>query len=105
MAKFLLTYLGGNRPTTPEAGKQHFAEYQAWLNEIGERAISPANPLKATVRITPNGEISHGSQIAMSGFTIIGASDMEEAISMAKTCPFLSIGGTLEVSELVDMAH
>jgi hypothetical protein len=28
---------------------------------------------------------------------------MEQALSNAKTCPFLDIGGLLEVSELIEM--
>ena len=39
----------------------------------------------------------------MSGFTIIEADSMEAALLIAKGCPFLDIGGSLEVSELVEM--
>jgi hypothetical protein len=39
----------------------------------------------------------------MSGYTIIEAESMEVALSIAKSCPFLDIGGSLEVSELVQM--
>jgi hypothetical protein len=39
----------------------------------------------------------------MSGYTIVEADSIEAALSMAKACPFLEIGGSLEVSELVEM--
>ena len=39
----------------------------------------------------------------MSGYTIIEADSMETALEMAKACPFLDIGGSLEVSELAEM--
>jgi len=39
----------------------------------------------------------------MSGFTIIEADSMEAALSIAKDCPFLEIGGSLEVTELIKM--
>jgi hypothetical protein len=39
----------------------------------------------------------------MSGFTIIEVANMEEALAITKACPFLEIGGSLEVSELVQM--
>jgi hypothetical protein len=35
----------------------------------------------------------------MSGSTIVGVYSIEEAISVAKACPFLEIGRSLEVSE------
>ena len=39
----------------------------------------------------------------MSGFTIIEADSMEAALLIAKGCPFLEFGGSLEVSELIQM--
>ena len=39
----------------------------------------------------------------MSGFTIVEADSMEGALEMAGACPFLEVGGSLEVSELVQM--
>jgi len=103
MAQFIITYLGGNTPSTPEEGKAHFAEYQKWLGSLGDAAISPMNPFKCTTTISPDGSTTAGSTIAMSGFTTIEAESMEAALVMAKDCPFLNIGGTLEVSELVQM--
>lgn len=103
MAQYVITYLGGNPPSSPEEGKQHFAKYMAWLKDMGDAVVSPANPLKNTHSITPNGEISAGGQTNMSGYTIINADSIESALTMAKTCPFLEIGGTLEVSEKIEM--
>ncbi len=39
----------------------------------------------------------------MSGFTIIEADSMVAALAIAKACPYLDVGGSLEVSELVEM--
>ncbi|AMG31347.1 hypothetical protein AL542_14020 [Grimontia hollisae] len=103
MPKFMMTYLGGNPPATPEEGQKHFADYQAWLKALGDKAISPANPLKGTVCVAPDGSVTEGGKTSMSGFTIIEANSLDEALNAAKTCPFLTIGGTLEVSELVEM--
>jgi len=41
--------------------------------------------------------------MTMSGFTIIEAESMEAALLSAKACPFLDVGGSLEVSELIQM--
>ncbi len=104
MAQFILTYLGGDKPITPEAGKQHFAEYQQWLSDLGNAVISPANPLKDTTLVLPNGKTERRSATGMSGYTIIEADDLEAALEMARFCPFLRINGTLEVSELIPMS-
>ena len=103
MPQYIMVYLGGDQPASPEEGKRHFARYMDWLSSLGESAISPANPLKDTCTVNPDGTVSTEGKSTMSGYTIIEADSMESTLSMAKTCPFLDIGGSLEVSELIEM--
>ena len=103
MSQYVITYLGGDQPSTPEEGKEHFAKYQEWLASLGEAAISPMNPFKDTQTVSSDGTVTAGSSTAMSGYTIIEADSMERALEIAKACPFLDINGSLEVSELVQM--
>jgi len=103
MSRYLITYLGGNQPSTQEEGQHHFAKYKEWLRSIGDDVISPANPLKHIHTISPEGAVSESSRTSMSGFTIIEAESMFTALDIAKACPFLDIGGSLEVAELVQM--
>lgn len=103
MPQFMIVYLGGNPPATPDEGKQHFAKYQAWLASLGSAAVSPMNPIKNTHRISPTGEISQPGESGMSGYTVVEAESIDAATAMAKDCPFLDIGGSLEVSEMVQM--
>ncbi|MGB5557937.1 MAG: YciI family protein [Paracoccaceae bacterium] len=103
MSKYVIVYLGGDQPSSPEEGKKHFAKYQEWLSSLGDSAVSPANPLKGTSTVNPDRTVSIGSTTSMSGFTIIEADSQDAAISIAKDCPFLDVGGTLEVSELMQM--
>ncbi|UCG74069.1 MAG: hypothetical protein JSV45_06755 [Chromatiales bacterium] len=103
MAQYLLVYLGGNQPSSPEEGKQHFAKYMEWLSSLGDSVVSPANPLKNTSTVNPDGTVTTGGTTTMSGYTIIEADSIDAALSSARTCPFLDIGGSLEVSELAQM--
>lgn len=103
MPQYIIVYLGGNQPSSPEEGKQHFAKYMEWISSLGDSAVSPANPLKDTNTVNPDGSITPGGTTEMSGYSIIEADSMESALSSAKACPFLEIGGSLEVSELVQM--
>jgi len=104
MAQYIITYLGGDQPSSPEEGKQHFAKYKEWLSSLGDSAVSPANPLKNTSTVNPDGTVTTGGTTSMSGYTIIEADSMETALEIAKACPFRDIGGSLEVSELVQMS-
>ena len=103
MPQYVIVYLGGDQPSSPEEGKQHMSKYRTWLSSLGDSVISPANPLKNTRTINADGTITTGGATSMSGYTIIEANAMEAALSIAKACPFLEIGGSLEVSELVKM--
>ena len=103
MTQYIITYLGGDQPSSPEEGKQHFAKYQEWLSSLGDSAVSPANPFKNTSTVNSDGTVTAGSTTSMSGYTIIEADSMEMALEIAKACPFLDIGGSLEVSELIQM--
>ncbi|GAB4366087.1 MAG: hypothetical protein Kow0042_05780 [Calditrichia bacterium] len=103
MPRYLIVYLGGGQPSSPEEGKKNFSKYMEWLSSLGEMAISPANPLKNTHIISPEGTVTPGSKTAMSGYTIIKADSMDAALKIARACPFLEVGGSLEVSEMVEM--
>ncbi len=103
MAQYVIVYLGGNQPSSPEEGQKHFARYMEWISSLGDSAVSPANPLKDTMTVNPDGTVTTGGSSTMSGYTIIEADSMDAALEVAGACPFLEIGGTLEVSELMKM--
>jgi hypothetical protein len=103
MPQYVIVYLGGNQPSSPEEGNKHMAKYREWLSSLGDSAVSPANPFKNTSTVNPDGTVTTGSTTSMSGYTIIKSDSMEAALSIAKACPFLDVGGSLEVSELIQM--
>ena len=103
MAQFVIAYLGGNQPASPEEGQKQFAKYKEWLSALGDAAVSPANPFKNTSTVNSDGTVTAGGKTSMSGYTIIETDSMEAALTLAKACPFLEIGGSLEVSELMRM--
>ena len=103
MKQFVLVYLGGNQPSDPEEASKHFSKYMEWLSSLGDSVVIPTIPLKDTTTVSPDRTVREGGSSAMSGFTIIKADSMEAALAIAQACPFLEIGGTLEVSELMEM--
>ena len=103
MAQYIIVYLGGDQPSSPEEGKKHFAKYMEWISSLGDSVVSPANPLKNTSTVNADGSVTTGSTTSMSGYTTVEADSNEAALEIAKACPFLEIGGSLEVSELIQM--
>ena len=104
MPQYIFVYLGGEYPANPEEGQKHFEKYQQWLVSLGEHMVSPAIPFKDTHTVQPDGTASQGNISRMSGMSIVRFASMEQALEAAKSCPFLEIKGTLEVSELIEMS-
>lgn len=103
MPQYIFVYLGGETPANPDEGRKHFDKYQEWLNALGDAVVSPAIPFKDTHTVRPDGSSAPGSITAMSGLSILRMGSMEEALKAARSCPFLEINGTLEISEMLEM--
>ena len=103
VTQFVFVYLGGNPPSSPEEANKHFSKYTEWVASLGDAVVTPTIPLKDTHTVSSDGAVREGGSSAMSGFSIIKADSMQAALSIAQACPFLDIGGSLEVSELMQM--
>ena len=103
MPEFIIAYKGGDQPESEEAGKAHFAKWQAWLQGLGEAAVKPATPMRDVRLVSRDGVSDAPRADTMSGFTIVQADNLDDALEMAKSCPFLDINGTLEVGQLMEM--
>ena len=103
MSQFVIAYLGGDQPSSPDEGRKNFAKYQQWLKSLGDQVITPMVPFKNTHTIASDGSVSESSSSLMTGYTVVEAETIEQAVEFARNCPFLEIKGRLEVSELVQM--
>lgn len=104
MPQYIFVYLGGEFPTDPEEGQKHFERYQQWLDSLGDAVVSPAIPFKDTHVVQADGTVSPGTASSMSGMSLLRMDSLEDALAAAKSCPFLEINGTLEVSEMIEMS-
>ncbi|KJZ08845.1 MAG: YciI family protein [Marinomonas sp.] len=104
MTHYLITYVGTPREMGRDEGRQHMVKYRDWLDNLGDAVVSAANPVRNTKTIDSEGKVSEGSASHMSGYTIIQAESDEAALAIAQACPYLEVGGQLEVSELVQLS-
>lgn len=103
MSEFIIAYRGGDTPKTPEEGAKHKESWGAWLGELGDAVVNPGTPLGQSKIVSSSGALDTKASYRLSGFTTVKADDMDAAIAMAKTCPFLNINGLLEVAEIMEM--
>jgi hypothetical protein len=99
MAKYLLAYRGGAMPETPEALAQMTASMGAWLGQLGSAVADAGNPVSQAKTIAANGSVSGDGRSSLSGYSIISAGSLDAAIALARGCPVLSSGATIEVCE------
>jgi hypothetical protein len=104
MAKYLLAYHGGGMPETPEEGERIMAAWTAWYTGLGTAVVDPGYPVAFAKTIVEDGSVRDGGGAdPVSGYTIMEAATIDDAVAMAKGCPILDGSGRIEVAELLPM--
>ena len=98
MAKYLLVYHGGHMAETDEERGQVMAAWGQWFQTLGSALKDPGNPVSQTATIG-NGAASNPA----SGYSIIEADSLDKAVDLAKGCPVLQGGASIEVAETFDV--
>ncbi len=101
MSEYIIAYLGGSQPSSPEEGAKHRAKWQVWLDGLGDAVVNRGTPLGKSVHVNADGVMDNGPE-PLTGFSIVKADDMDAAIEIAKACPFCEIG-TVEVAPVMSM--
>jgi hypothetical protein len=103
MAKFVFAYTGGpGMAPTPEEGQAIMAAWGQWFGQIGQSLVDPGAPCGASKAVKPGGAVG-ATAAGLSGYSIVNAASLDAAVELAKGCPVLSNGGTVEVYETIDV--
>jgi len=97
MAEYLIGYFGGGQPSSPEEGQKHRQAWMAWIESLGDKVVNSGQPLMKTEQLGP------GIETAMMGFAVVRADSIDEAREIAEADPFLKMGGTIQLSEMMAM--
>ena len=89
MPNFIYAYHGGKKPETPEEGAQEMAKWEAWFKDMGDAVVNPGNPVGMSKTVSAAGVADDGGANPLSGFTIVQADTIDQAVEMAKGCPML----------------
>jgi hypothetical protein len=103
MTQYIIAYIGGRQPETPEEGQAHFQKWQQWLTDLGPAVVNPGTPLSSHRLVSKDGVSEReGDPQRLTGFSMVEADSLEAAIEMARACPFLDMGD-LQVSQVMQM--
>ncbi len=99
MANFLLTFHGGSMPEGEEAGAQVMQAWTEWFGALGDKLVDGGNPTSGVKTIASDGSVTDGASNPPSGYSIIKADSLDEAVELAKGCPVLHGGASVVVAE------
>jgi len=103
MANFLFAYRGGNgMATTLEAQAKVMAEWGAWFSTLGSALVDAGKPFAHSQTVHGDGSTTSGGS-GLTGYSVVDAADLAAAADLAKGCPLLADGGSVEVYATIDM--
>ena len=103
MAKFVFLYTGGSMAATPQEQEQVMQAWGAWFGELGAAVLDGGNPFGGSTAVGPDGAVTDGALSRATGYSLISADSLSEAGTLAKGCPVLTGGGSVEVYQALDM--
>ena len=103
MPNFIFAYHGGSAPESPEEGEKVMAEWMAWFGGMGDAMVNPGNPVGLSKTVNASGVADGGGANPLSGYSVVQADTIEAACEMAKNCPIVNDGGSVEVAEIHEM--
>jgi len=115
MSEFLYLYrLPPNSPYAPDSPHQlqeRLSKWTTWMKDLEakQHLRSPGHPLVSTGAVVKDkrGTVTDGpyaeSKDIIGGYTLIEAKDLAQATELARGCPILDGGGTVEVRPIRQM--
>lgn len=98
MANYVLVFHGGSMPESQEEGARVMQAWTDWFTKLGDAVVDQGNPASKTKTIAADGSVSDDPN-GPSGYSIIKAESLDEAVALAKSCPVLHAGASIQVAE------
>jgi hypothetical protein len=111
MTEFLYLYRGGTSPQSPAEGQQTMQKWMAWMKDLGEKGYLKAtgSPLEKTGKLVSGKDkaVSDGpfaeTKDLISGYTLVQAKDIDDAVHASLGCPIFLSGGSVEVRPILQL--
>jgi len=112
MSEYVFLYRGADRGASPEMMQQRMQKWMAWMKELGEKGHlkDRGHPLERAGKLVRGKKkaVTDGpfaeAKDAIGGYTLIEASDLDQAVELSKGCPiFETEDGAVEVRPIMKM--
>jgi hypothetical protein len=104
MTNFVYIYFNDGQPNTKSMDELN-AAWMKWFGELGDKIVDSGNPFNTGSKtVKKSGVESIPSGNGPTGYSIVKAADLAEAIKMSQGCPVLEdVGGAVHVFETLPM--
>ena len=89
-------------PETEAAQAEVMGAWHAWYGVLGDKVLDPGNPLGPPTAVAGGGA-SPGSSPDTSGYVIIQADSLDDAVALAQSNPHVKSGGQAHIYEAFNM--
>lgn len=114
MSEFMYIYRGAQRPTSPEQMQQIMQKWMAWFQDLAAQGklVDRGQPLEAGgggkvvqagTKMVTDGPFAEAKDL-IGGYSLVQANDLDEAAELAKGCPVLEVGGSVEVRAVMKIS-
>src|ERR1700692_824008 len=111
MAEFLYLYRGSDAiyaTMSPQQMQDYMLRFQSWIIDLTKAGkISSCGPLAegGRTKVGPKASVTDGpyaeAKDHIGGYTVIAAPNLDEATEIARGCPFVDIGGIVEIRSVI----
>lgn len=105
MARFLITYHGGEIPRDPEfvpggSAARNTAAFMKWIGKSASAVVDWGGSVRPAATVSAEGTQNGPAAGPLNGWTVIEAPDVDAAARLLQDHPFISLGiGLLQIWE------
>lgn len=97
MGNYLLAYTGGAMAETEAAQQAAMEAWGAWFGHAGAAMVDMGAPFDSSATLRPDGSTADGAAAGLTGYSVVSTDSLAAALEIAKGCPILQNGGSIQV--------
>ena len=87
MANYLLVHHGGGAPESEAEQATVMQAWTDWFGKLGPAIVDGGNPASQSKAVAADGSVSDVGDDPVTGYSIVKADSLDEALELAKGCP------------------
>ncbi len=105
MANYMLLYYKTENDDTKKTMPEIMDDWKQWFGSLGDKLVDGGGPFNDNGQAVENSGVNAIENFPSSGYSIVKAGSMDDAVALAKSCPMLEHNKTtaIRVYEVMPM--